>query len=424
MKRDYEIDIHHLTRVEGHANINIKVKDGQLVDAQWAVVETPRFFEVMVKGMSAERVPFLTSRICGICSISHSLASIRALERAMKIEPPAAAEKIRRLAMHGETLQSHALHLFFLVMPDFVNSSSILPLIQSYPEVVRSGLQLKELGNEISTVTAGRCTHPVSLVIGGLSKEPDKQQLVKLLMMIRERKIALDTACSFFQSITLPDFTRETEFISLFNSSSYPSIGGRLISTDGVDKDENEYLSMTNEYSRNYSTSKFTKLSRTSSVAGALARFNNNYRLLHPKAKRTAESFNLMPICHNPFMNNIAQLVECVHIIEDAEELITSLIDMDLHDIKTRYVPKAGAATGAVEAPRGILYHHMETDAEGKVIHADCVIPTTQNNANIHYDLQAIAKQALKEGKNDREIEKLCEMMVRSYDPCISCSVH
>ncbi len=424
MKRDYAIDVHHLTRVEGHANINIKVKDGQLIDAQWAVVETPRFFEVMVKGMSAERVPFLTSRICGICSISHTLASIRALERAMEIEPPTAAEKIRRLAMHGETLQSHALHLFFLVMPDFANSSSILPLIHSYPEVVRSGLQLKYLGNEISTVAAGRCTHPVTLVIGGLSKAPDKQQLITLLMMIRERKGALDTACSFFRSLTLPDFTRETEFISLFNGSSYPSIGGRLISTDGVDKDENEYLSMTNEYTRNYSTSKFTKLSRKSSVAGALARFNNNYCRLHPKAQEIAESFNLRPICHNPFMNNIAQLVECVHIIEDAEELITSLLDMNLHDIKTSYVPKAGSATGAVEAPRGILYHHMETDAEGKVIHADCVIPTTQNNANIHYDLKAIATHALKEGKNDREIEKLCEMMVRSYDPCISCSVH
>ncbi|TLU53589.1 MAG: Ni/Fe hydrogenase subunit alpha [Chlorobium sp.] len=424
MKRDYSLDIHHLTRVEGHANIQITIRDGELVDARWAIVETPRFFEVMLKGMSAERVPFLTSRICGICSISHSLASIRAVERAMEIEPPVMAEKTRLLAMHGETLQSHALHLFFLIAPDFAGTSSVLPLIQSHPDLVRAGLQLKELGNEISTVTTGRCTHPVSLVVGGLSKAPDKEKLLHLRTMIQERKPALESACTFFRSLTIPDFIRETEFISLSNGSTYPAIGGHLVSTDGVDREENDYLLMTNEYTRDFSTSKFTRLSRESSAAGALARFNNNSHLLHPKARECAESFGLQPVCHNPFMNNIAQLVECVHILEDAEELVNSLLESDLAEIITPYTPKAGAATGAVEAPRGILYHHIEIDEQGKVAKADCIIPTTQNNANIHLDLQALVQQALKEGKSDGEITKLCEMVVRSYDPCISCSVH
>ncbi len=424
MKRDYSLDIRHLTRVEGHANIQITVRDGELLDARWAVVETPRFFEVMLKGMSAERVPFQTSRICGICSISHSLASIRAVEKAMAIVPPVVAEKTRLLAMHGETLQSHALHLFFLVAPDFAGTSSVLPLIQSHPDLVRAGLQLKELGNEISAVTTGRCTHPVSLVVGGLSKAPDKQRLLQLQAMIQERKPALESACAFLLSLTIPDFSRETEFISLSNGSSYPAIGGSLVSTDGVVHDESDYLLMTNEYMQEGSTSKFTRLSRESSVAGALARFNNNSHLLHQKAKEVAESFKLKPVCHNPFMNNIAQLVECVHILEDAEELIKTLLDGELSEIKTSFASKAGAATGAVEAPRGILYHHLEIDEKGKVVKADCIIPTTQNNANIHFDLHALVQQALREGKNDGEITKLCEMLVRSYDPCISCSVH
>jgi coenzyme F420-reducing hydrogenase alpha subunit len=424
MKRDYSIDIHHLTRVEGHADINITVRDGQLVEARWAVVETPRFFEVMVRGMSADRVPFLTSRICGICSISHALASIRALERAMKIEPPVAAEKTRLLSMHGETLQSHALHLFFLAAPDFAGTPSALPLMELYPEVFRAGLQLKELGNEISAVTAGRCTHPVSFVVGGLSKAPDKKRLTELQKMIQERKALLETACVFFKRLSIPEFSRETEFISLSNGSGYPSIGGNLVSSDGVVRGENDYLLMTNEYTQDYSTSKFTRLSRESSAAGALARFNNSSALLRPKAREVAASFGLKPPCHNPFMNNIAQLIECVHILDDAEELINWLLETDLTEIKTSWSPQAGSATGAVEAPRGILYHHMETDAEGKVVKADCVIPTTQNNANIHLDLTALTRWALREGKNDREIEKLCEMLVRSYDPCISCSVH
>ena len=394
------------------------------MEAQWAIVETPRFFEVMLKGMSAERVPFLTSRICGICSISHALASIRALERAMDITPPLAAEQTRLLAMQGETLQSHALHLFFLIAPDFIGTSSVLPLMQSHPDLVRAALQLKELGNEISSITAGRCTHPVSLVVGGVSKAPDKQRLLQLRTMIQARKPALDNACSFFSTLVIPNFSRETEFVSLCNAASYPSIGGRLVSTDGVDRDESDYLLMTNEYTREFSTSKFTRLSRDSSVSGALARFNNNHTLLHPNARKAAEQLGLRPICHNPFMNNIAQLVECVHILEEAEQLVNSLLDLDLQEIKAPYAPKAGAATGAVEAPRGILYHHIETDAAGHVVKADCVIPTTQNNGNIHSDLRALALQTLEEGKDDRETEKLCEMMVRSYDPCISCSVH
>ena len=423
-KVDFDIDLHHLTRVEGHGNIHISVREGGLAEATWAVVETPRFFEAIVRGMSAERVPFLTSRICGICSISHSLTSIRALERAMGIEPPQTARAIRLLAMHGETLQSHALHLFFLAAPDFLDTPSVLPIMQTHPDIVRAGLQLKELGNEISTVTTGRCTHPVSLMLGGVSKAPSKEQLLSLKSMIAERLPALDRATEFFGTLSLPDFVRETEFISLRNGTTYPSIGGQLVSTDGVVREEDDYQQMTNEYMVEFSTSKFTKLSRESSAAGALARFNNNFDLLHPRAKAAAAAFGLEPVCHNPFMNNVAQLVECHHIMEDAAMLIDHLLDADLKEIRTPYKPKAGKATGAVEAPRGILYHHMETDDEGKVVKADCIIPTTQNNANIHHDLHTLVEQALKEGKTEQETEKLCVTLVRSYDPCISCSVH
>jgi coenzyme F420-reducing hydrogenase alpha subunit len=296
--------------------------------------------------------------------------------------------------------------------------------MESHPQVVRAGLQLKELGNRISIATAGRATHPVSLVLGGITKAPELQQLKELLTMIQERKLALAQAVTFFEELHIPNFTRETEFISLCNGVTYPAIGGQLVSSDGITRDENDYLLMTNEYTRDFSTSKFTRLSRNSSAAGALARFNNNYHLLHPNAQAVATRFDLQPVCHNPFMNNIAQLVECVHILEDAEELIGMVMDMKGEETKCHYTPQAGAATGAVEAPRGILYHYMETNDEGMVVRADCIIPTTQNNGNIYDDLQALVAELLREGKSDGEIQLQCEMLVRSYDPCISCSVH
>ncbi|RNA65449.1 Ni/Fe hydrogenase subunit alpha [Prosthecochloris sp. ZM_2] len=423
-KVNCSIDVHHLTRVEGHGNIHIDIRNGELVDAKWAVVETPRFFEVMVKTMSPARVPFLTSRICGICSISHSLASIRSLERAMEISPPPAAEKLRLLAMHGETLQSHALHIFFLAVPDFVDTPSVIPLVESHPHIVQAGLRLKAAGNAISELVTGRCTHPVSLVLGGVSKAPDKEKLEALRAQLDAVRADLDTTAEFCSTLQIPSFVRETEFVSLRNGNTYPAIGGDLVSTDGVRRDENDYLAMTNEYKPEFTTTKFTRLSRGSFAAGALARFNNNVDLLRPEAVSVARQFGLEPVNHNPFMNNIAQLVECVHIVHDAIDLIDDLLDDPLNELKTPWKPKEGAATGAVEAPRGILYHHMEVDRHGTVCRGDCIIPTTQNNANIHHDLAALARQAADEGKDDQEIRQLCEMLVRAYDPCISCSVH
>ena len=124
MKIDMNIDVHHVTRVEGHGNIRVSVQNGELKEAMWQVVETPRFFEAMLRGKSHDLAPTLTSRICGICSIGHTLASLRTVERAMKIEIPRTAKLLRLLGKHGETLQSHFLHLFFLVAPDFF---SIIP---------------------------------------------------------------------------------------------------------------------------------------------------------------------------------------------------------------------------------------------------------------------------------------------------------
>jgi coenzyme F420-reducing hydrogenase alpha subunit len=187
-------------------------------------------------------------------------------------------------------------------------------------------------------------------------------------------------------------------------------------------KNENDYLAMTNEYKEDFTTSKFTKLSRKSFAVGALARINNNYKFL--KAKDVAEALGLKPVNHNPFMNNIAQLVECVHVMVESLEMVDELLDSNLDEFCAEYDVKEGEGVGAVEVPRGILYHHYRMNEKGQIEKANCIIPTTQNNANIHYDLAALVKQAVDNGKQDTEVKKLCEMLVRSYDPCISCSVH
>ena len=423
-KINLNVDVRHLTRVEGHGNIKVRVVDGRLSEARWDIVETPRFFEVMLKGKHYTAAGILTARICGICSIGHCLASVRATENAFGVTVPEVAAKLRLLAKHGETLQSHVLHLFFLAAPDFLGLPSAIPLKDVNPDVFALAARLKLLGNRICDVVAGRTTHPVSIQVGGMAKIPDKHMLMELKSKLELAVDDLGATVDLFATLDIPDFARETEFVSLKGEDDYPFIGGRLISTDGVEEPESGYLAMTNEYVTEDNTSKWCKLSRQSLAVGALARINNNYSQLLPEAKAVADKFGLAPVCHNPFMNNVAQLVECAQVAYDSIRIIDELLDTDSAEIMADVAPRAGRGVGAVEVPRGILYHEYEYNDEGRIERANCVIPTTQNNANIHHDMSALAKQFAVEGMTDEKLELLCSMLVRAYDPCISCSVH
>ncbi len=224
----------------------------------------------------------------------------------------------------------------------------------------------------------------------------------------------------------LPDFARETEFIALTKPDEYALYDGNLGSTDTGTAPVSEYLSFTNEYVVPISTAKRAKHTRESYMVGALARFNLNYDKLSPLAKKTAETFDLKPVCHNPFMNNIAQLVEVVHSVEDSIRLIDELEAAGLQSQPDYNKPelkiKAGRGIGAVEVPRGLLFHDYTYNEKGTCTKANCVIPTNQNHGNIELDMKALLPTVL--DKTPKEIELSLEMLVRAYDPCISCSTH
>lgn len=423
MKKTLNVNVKHLSRVEGHGNINIKFKNGKLQDARWEVVETPRFFEAILRKKKWDNAPVLTSRICGICSIGHTLASIRAVENAFGIIPDEQTGRLRLLLKHMETLQSHVLHLCFLVLPDFMNTGSVFPLIKTHGDTVLLAARLKKLANDACDCIGGRRMHPTRTVVGGFTLLPKREELRSIRDHLKESLKDLTVVAELFAGFSIPDFERETEFVSLKGDGSYPFIGGDLISSDGVQMKEADYKKMTNEYRVKQSTSKWCRLSRKSFAVGALARVNNNSEYLHPSAKDIARSFNLVPINHNPYMNNVAQLVECVHVVNDSIGIINELLDSEFTAPRHQVKPKQGIGVAAVEVPRGILYHCYEFDKEGRIVNSDCVIPTGQNHANIQHDLEGLA-QEFGPGSDDCELELMASMLVRAYDPCISCSVH
>jgi len=425
-----DVDVEYLTRVEGHGNIKVNAHDGEIERCEWQVIETPRYFESMVVDHSWKELHHITSRICGICSIGHTLASLKATEAALGVEISEQDEKLRKLALHAENMQSHILHVGYLALPDLMGEGSVIPLASSHPDELKTVIRLHRLANEMSDMVCGRTTHPQRLIPGGFSKIPTEDELLELKDKLKNSFNDLMAVADLCEAKVdeFPKFSRETEFISLTNEDEYALYDGQVKSSDTGISPVMDYEDMTNEYVVEQSTAKFARNNRSSYMVGALARLNNNYEQLAPMAKGVAERFGLEPINHNPFMNNIAQLVEVVHNVKDSIRLIDDLLEDGLEPQDDYNEPdvevQAGRGISGVEVPRGLLFHDYTYDEGGICTAGNCVIPTNQNHANIQQDMEKLAPSLIDQGKAEDTIELNLEMLVRAYDPCISCSTH
>lgn len=431
--KDMKIYVENVTRVEGHGIIDIEIKNGEVTKCLWKIPETARYFEAMMRGKRYDEIAGITSRICGICSIGHHTASQKATENALGITISPQTEKFRKLLMHAENFQSHILHTLYLVLPDLLGMKSVVEIAMACPNETKIVTRLHGLGNEMSALIGGRTTHPIASILGGFTKLPNEKELAdmreKLLASLNDYFAIVELLKKLAAKI--PIFARETEYISLKDNTDYSILNGNLYSSDDGFYNNTEYRSVMNEFCVPHSTAKFTKNLRASFMVGALARFNNNYAAMRPLAQSVAEKLGLKAPCHNPFMNSIAQVVETAHSIEDSIIIIQEILEEgikkeSIKDIYSKVVMKikAGEGIGMVEVPRGLLIHNYKYDEKGAIIEANCVIPTNMNHWNIQHDLEKLIPELLTQGKTEKEIELTCEMNVRAYDPCISCSVH
>jgi coenzyme F420-reducing hydrogenase alpha subunit len=421
-----DIDVHHVTRIEGHGNIRVQAVDGRVQKIEWQVPEAPRFFEAMLRGRSWQDVQTVVSRVCGICSFAHSLASIKATESAMGIEVSEQTDRLRVLAFGGEQLESHVLHVGYLVAPDLVGVNSVVNVAESHPEVVKAAIRAHRVGNEWMELLGGRRTHPVSFRPGGFGKTPTEGELRQLKdrleKVISDLNVIAETVAALAGG--LPVFDRPTEYVALVDGGSYPFYHGLIGSTDTPEKLPVErFEEVANEFVTAQSTAKWTRWHRESYAVGALARFKLNHEKLHPLAMATAKMLGLIPECCNPYFNSVAQVVEAVEVVEAGIGQIDTLLTGGIKPEAPRRVkPKAGTGVGAVEAPRGTLFHKYSYDEKGECIAANICIPTNQNHANIQKDFEALLPQVM--DQDEVRVRQLLEMLVRAYDPCVSCSTH
>jgi len=424
MAKDTRIEVHHITRVEGHGDIFAEIEDGRLVDVRFSVVEAPRLFEAFLLGRSYDEVLHIAPRVCGICSVSHKCAALKATEAALGIEISEQTHLLRRLALNGEVISSHILHIYFLAGPDFFDLPSVFPLVESSPDVVRRAMRMKKLAYDLCNTVLGRHTHPVAMTAGGFSFVHSEKRLAAMRGALENGLNDIKATVELFQTVNLPEFERQTLYVSLRHPAHYAFYDGDLFCSDGDSVPASLYRERIHEQVVSYSTAKYAYHHRQLYMTGALARVNNNHRQLRPLSLEAAHELGITLPCHNPFANTFAQIVECAHCLEDSIHIIDVLLQRGIRveEEQAAVAPRTGSGVGAVEAPRGTLFHEYEYGADGKCLEANLVIPTAQNLANLEADMRKYVPAIIEQ--STESITHQLEMLVRAYDPCISCSTH
>jgi sulfhydrogenase subunit alpha len=409
------IELREFTRVEGSGTAEVVIEDGEVKDVRLKILEGPRFFELLTRGRYYYDVPDLEARICAICYASHSVASVLAIERALGVEVPEETSLLRELALLGELLESHALHLYLLVAPDLFGYSDAIRMASKHGEVVREGMAIKAFGNRIRELIGGREIHGINIKPGGFGRYPDAEELE---MIERESDALLKSAkraIGLFAGVK-PYGCAASHFLA---TSGYLQ-GDSLISRE----EEFQYFDRIEERSLVYSFAKQSLYHGEPFLVGALSRLLLKADMLTPGAKGFLERYREKLETGYVSYNNLAQAIELVYCLERVREITGTLLD---RGITGENVPveigEGGEGIGYVEAPRGVLVHHYRIDRGGKIKYSNVITPTAMNHAMIEASLLEEAKKLYGEA-DEREVVQRLEETVRAFDPCISCSVH
>jgi coenzyme F420-reducing hydrogenase alpha subunit len=397
------------------------VNDGKVMDVKLRIFEPPRFFEAFLRGRKFTEAPDITARICGICPVAYQMSSVLAMEDAMGLTVDDQIRQLRRLLYCGEWIESHVLHMYMLHAPDFLGYEDALLLAKDKPELVARALKMKKIGNDVMNIVGGREIHPVNVRVGGFYRVPRKEELEPLVERLKwGLDQAIDTA-KLVSTFEFPDFETEYEFVSLRHPEEYPLMGGRIVTSSGLDISIREYEFHFEERHVPHSNA-LHGLERGHGrySVGPLARFNLNFDRLSPLARQVAADVKIGPVMKNPFKSIIVRAIETVYAYEQALQIIQAYEPpaSPSHAVTV----SAGIGCGASEAPRGMLYHRYRVTDDGLIRDAKIVPPTAQNQPTIEEDVrQFVTKFA---GLPREELTWKCEQAVRNYDPCISCATH
>ncbi len=461
MKREILID--PITRLEGHGKIDIFLNDKGDVERAYLQIPELRGFEKFAEGRPAEDMPQITSRICGVCPTAHHMAATKALDDLYKIDPPAAAKKIRELVYSLFYVEDHALHFFFLGGPDFVvgpcapkAERNILGVLGKVGlEIGKEVIGLRKEIRDLITLTAGKVIHPVFGLPGGIAKPIKKEDQQKYIAGAEHAVKFAEFTLGVFNDIVLKNqqyvdwilsdmYTHKTYYMGMVDARNKVNFYDgqiRVVTPDGKEHAKfkpQDYLKHVAEHVEPWSFIKFCYLkdvgwkgfedgpqSGVYAVA-PLARLNASDGMATPKAQAAYEQFYKTlggkPV-HQTLANHWARLIELLYAAERSVELAK---DPEIVNPIVRTLPKEKPVEGigVVEAPRGTLFHHYKTDERGVITAANLIVATQNNAARIAMSVDKAARGLIKGGKVDDGLLNMVEMGFRAYDPCHGCATH
>jgi len=446
-----KIVIQPVTRIEGHARISIYVgDDGAVEAAQFHVIEF-RGFEKLCEGRPFYEMPGLMSRICGICPVSHVLASSKAGDALLGVEIPPAADRQRRLMNYAQVLQSHALSFFHLSAPDLLlgldsdpTKRNIFGLIDAEPELARRGIRLRQFGQRVIELLGGKRIHPSWGVPGGVLKVLTVAERDELLGWIEEARQSVQMALERMKSL-LESFQQEVQSIGNFPSLFLGTVNeegeaeyydGRIrivdsegnLVADGLDP--RRYHTYLGEASEEWSFMKFPYYKPLGYPGGMyrvgpLARLNVVRAMGTPLADRELREFRQRNggVRNESFYYHLARLIEMLHAVERIEELLLDPEILGEH-VHVNAGQNRSEGVGSCEAPRGTLFHHYQVDEGGLMKRANLLIATSQNNLAMNKAVEQAARRFVTPGRLTEGMLNRVEAAIRCYDPCLSCSTH
>ncbi len=420
-RRRIQIDVPALTRVEGEGALHLVIEQERIERLQLSIFEPPRYFEKFLEGREYHEVPDIVARICGICPVAYQMSAVQALEQAFGLTVSPWVERMRRLFYCGEWLQSHALHIHLLALPDFLGYDSVIGMAADHPDVVQRGLRLQALGNDLIRLFGGRSVHPVGACVGGFHRAPPVEQVRALHLRLAAACAEAAELTRWCATLTVPQQQQAFISVALHHAREYPLHRGTLVSSSGLSIAAQQWEQHFSEQHAPHSTALWALLEGQPYLVGPLARLNLNYDQLPAPILHNLHSTGIVFPSGNMFHSLLARAVEIELALHEALQITAAYELPQASRLEVR--PRAGIGYGMTEAPRGLLWHRYETDRDGRILSARIVPPTSQNQARIEEDLHRSLQQ-FGLAHPDDAIRRHCEQVIRNYDPCISCATH
>jgi NAD-reducing hydrogenase large subunit len=446
-----KITIEPVTRIEGHAKVTIRMNEFGKVDHAYLHVNEFRGFEKFCEGRMVFEMPLITPRICGICPVSHHLASAKAADDALGAPPPRPASLLRELMHMGQIVQSHGMHFFELGGPDLLlgfdadpEIRNVVGLLAANPDLTVKAVQLRKWGQEIIRILGGRKIHPNFAIPGGVNKALLQSERDQILAgyddVISTIKVGIDIMRGWAEK-NMEDINKfgvfPTGYLGLVNENNALELyDGEIRLVDSTGKqlekfDPRNYLDYIAEHVENWSYLKFPyykKLGYPKGVyrVGPLGRLNNSVSITTPLANEELKKFKALndgkPV-ENTLHYHTARLIEALYAAENAKVLLEDADILNKDILNTCRDPKP-FGVGVIEAPRGTLIHHYWINANQQIEKVNLIVSTGHNNWAMSEAVDSVAKTYITGPEVPEGILNRVEAAIRAHDPCLSCSTH